>query len=160
MTRECRELMEAVADIAMVAGGDGYYGGDSRADISNMIMWAVEFEAKRKTDEHGETTYDGLNYMEAIEQFTQTKLQKEYADNQEKKGDPDDANPRRVGWAASTLHHFQGLTNTDNEDVIADLLCDLMHYCDDTKQNFTRQLVRARGMYHDETYVQGSGVEG
>lgn len=157
MTRECRELMEAVADIAMMAGGDGYYGGDSRADISKMIMWAVEFEAKRKDGEDGSVTYDGMEYIEAIEEFAAAKLEKEVGAI--KKGDPDDMNGQRSVWGAATVAHFQTLTRTDDEDAIADLLSDLMHLCDDTKQNFTHQLVRARGMYHDETHVEGSGIE-
>ena len=38
-----------------------------------------------------------------------------------------------------------------DEGAVADLLCDLMHYCDATKQDFDTQLTRALGHYAAET---------
>jgi len=47
--------------------------------------------------------------------------------------DPDDKNADRAGWARETLEFFQEITGTDDCDAIADLLCDIRHLCDQTK---------------------------
>lgn len=67
-------LLEAVADIAYMAGTKGYYSGDSRRDMATFIAWAQEFEAGRKEDAEGNEQYFGEEYMSAIETFTNRKL--------------------------------------------------------------------------------------
>lgn len=64
-----KRLLEAVADIAFIAGAHRYHSGDSREDIDLIIDGAFRFEAKRKVDEQGNETYDGGDYMTAIEGF-------------------------------------------------------------------------------------------
>jgi len=63
------KLLETLADIAYIAGYHQYYSGDSRMDISEMITWAKEFEAK-----HQDTDWDDENYMLAVEAFAEEKL--------------------------------------------------------------------------------------
>lgn len=73
MTDEER-LLEAVADIAYLAGSDGYHSGDSRENIQNFIAWAKEFEAGRDKTAEEESAYGGEDYMSAIHAFAASKL--------------------------------------------------------------------------------------
>lgn len=65
------KLLESVADIAHYAGQMKFYSGDSRADISEFIRWAKEFE-----DIHHTTNWDehNVDYIWAIEEFTESKI--------------------------------------------------------------------------------------
>jgi hypothetical protein len=65
--------------------------------------------------------------------------------------DPDNMNNDRAEWAAAALRHFQCTTGTDYEDALADLLGDLMHWCDRDNFDFEAALFRARGHYRAET---------
>lgn len=65
--------------------------------------------------------------------------------------DPDGQNDERAAWAHTALLAFQNETGTDDEDLLADLLADLLHWCDRHGYSFEDELHRARGMYHDET---------
>lgn len=67
-------LLEAVADIAFLAGAQRYHSGDSREDVSQFIAWAREFETRREVSDDGEETYNGENYMIAIEEFSVSKF--------------------------------------------------------------------------------------
>jgi len=67
-------LHETIADIAYVAGSVGYYSGDSRADIHGFIIWALEFEKLRAVDDKGNETYNGTDYMSAIELFALERI--------------------------------------------------------------------------------------
>ena len=44
--------------------------------------------------------------------------------------DPDAKNQDRADYAMQALLRFQEVTGTDDDDAIADLLCDLQHLCD------------------------------
>lgn len=66
--------MEAVADIAMIAGANMLDSDDSREDIARIVELAEEFEQHRVCPPGGEETYFGKNYMEAIEEFAIKKL--------------------------------------------------------------------------------------
>jgi len=68
-----RLLLETVADIAYMAGAARYYTGDSRQDIQTFITWAQEFEAGVQIGD-GEPSYEGLEYMSAIERFFEKKM--------------------------------------------------------------------------------------
>ncbi len=59
------DLLEAVAEIAYMAGAAHYVTANSRDAISNFIAWGMEFES---------TPYDPEDYIERIEQFTTTKI--------------------------------------------------------------------------------------
>jgi hypothetical protein len=74
---EARRLLEAVADIAFIAGANHYHSGDSRQDTDLFIKGAFEFEKKRKVDEKRNETYDGEDYMTAIERFAYDLLELE-----------------------------------------------------------------------------------
>jgi hypothetical protein len=64
-----RNLLEALADIAYIAGAEKFYGGDSRADISNFITWAKEFHKL-----HQNTNWDEIDYIETITEFAMAKI--------------------------------------------------------------------------------------
>jgi hypothetical protein len=68
-TIEDNRLLEALADIAYLAGQKGFFSGDSRNDIAEFIIWAKEFE-----EIHDETDWDEVDYIETIEAFTLNKL--------------------------------------------------------------------------------------
>lgn len=68
-TVEDFKLFEAIADIAFIAGQKGFFSGDSRTDIAEFIKWAKEFEAI-----HEETNWDEIDYVDAVEAFTNAKM--------------------------------------------------------------------------------------
>jgi len=68
-TIEDNRLLEALADIAYLAGQKGFFSGNSRNDIAEFIVWANEFE-----EIHDETDWDEVDYMDTIEAFTLNKL--------------------------------------------------------------------------------------
>lgn len=75
--------------------------------------------------------------------------------------DPDGQNEDRAEWAAEALLMFMSVTGTDQEDAVADLLCDLMHWCDrNGETGFVSELERARMHYGYETgaITEGEGV--
>jgi hypothetical protein len=65
--------------------------------------------------------------------------------------DPEGMNDRRATWAAQALATFMAATGTDREDAVADLLADLIHWCDRNAQEFGRELARAEAHYAAET---------
>jgi hypothetical protein len=65
--------------------------------------------------------------------------------------DPDGQNADRAEWAASALRHFQCTTGTDYDDALADLLCDLMHWCDREGLSFNDALSNGTSHYTAET---------
>jgi hypothetical protein len=64
--------------------------------------------------------------------------------------DPDELNDKRAEWADRAIVEFQDATGTDREDALADLLCNLMHWCDRNGFGFDEELEHGRGMYQDE----------
>lgn len=67
-------LCEAVSDIAHFAGLKKYYGGDSRNDIADFIIWAKEFEHINRGVEWGVS--DEREYIDEIAKFTLRKMGK------------------------------------------------------------------------------------
>lgn len=66
--------------------------------------------------------------------------------------DPDRMNDDRSNWAETALQAFVDVTGTDREDAVADLLADLMHWCDrNSSLSFDEELARARFHYNAET---------
>lgn len=65
--------------------------------------------------------------------------------------DPEHMNANRSGFASAAVEHFQEQTGTDDEDAVADLLADLMHFCDRDGYDFDAELARARMHYTEET---------
>jgi len=63
------KILETVADIAYTAGYHQYYSGNSRADISEYIQWANEFEKI-----HQETDWDKIDYILSVEKYTEAKI--------------------------------------------------------------------------------------
>lgn len=63
-------LLEAVADITMMAKSQDFYSGNSRQDVELIIMWAKEFEAKYKNEVWGLK----IDYMDTIEAFAIEKM--------------------------------------------------------------------------------------
>lgn len=68
-TIEDNKLFESIADIAFIAGQKGFFSGDSRADIDQIISWAKEFEAVNE-----DTDWDDVDYKDTVEAFALTKL--------------------------------------------------------------------------------------
>jgi hypothetical protein len=71
--------------------------------------------------------------------------------------DPQNKNDDRAAWAGKALAAFMQTgtiheTGTDDEEAaLADLLADLMHWCDRNNHHFNLALVRARFHYNAET---------
>ncbi len=65
--------------------------------------------------------------------------------------DPEGRNDERASWAQEAIASFMDACPTDLEDAVADLLCNLRHYCDRNNLSFMHEMDRARGMYRDET---------
>jgi hypothetical protein len=70
----------------------------------------------------------------------------------------EDMNASRVRWADMLLEEFQSLTGSDLEDAVSDLLADLMHWCDQSGQNFEKELCRAQTHYKAETAPMSDGL--
>jgi hypothetical protein len=66
-------------------------------------------------------------------------------------------NGDRAEWAAIAVETYQGETGTDDEDAVADLLCDLMHLSDADHVKgvlaFDEALRRAR--FHYDAEING-----
>ena len=54
--------------------------------------------------------------------------------------DPEGMNDSRAAWAGQAIHHFALTTGTDKEDALADLLADILHWCDRQQISFDREL--------------------
>lgn len=68
-------LIETVADIAYIFGSQGYFSGDSRADIQEVIYLAKEFE-KQNSD------WEKVDYLNLIHDYSYSKLQELHSLNQ------------------------------------------------------------------------------
>jgi hypothetical protein len=60
-------------------------------------------------------------------------------------------NDERAGLAFYAMREFAHQSATDPEDVLKDLLCDLMHWCDRHGQSFRNALDSAQNNYIAET---------
>ena len=60
------------------------------------------------------------------------------------------SNTDRAAWAATALHAFRHQTGADPEDALADLLADLMHWCDSSGHDFETEFRRAAHHYECE----------
>jgi len=58
--------------------------------------------------------------------------------------------PLSVKWAAESLILHQDNTNSDDDDAVADLLADLMHYCEFHGLDFKDELRRAEDNYGND----------
>lgn len=65
--------------------------------------------------------------------------------------DPDGQNKDRSDWAEIALEKFMYVTRCDRYDAVADLLCDLRHWCDRNGMSFMEEFGRAMGHYKEET---------
>ena len=65
--------------------------------------------------------------------------------------DPEGMNNRRAARAAQALAAFMATTGTDREDAVADLLADLIHWCDRNGKEFGHEMARAKAHYEAET---------
>jgi len=65
------------------------------------------------------------------------------------------ANYTRAEWAGAALAAFQTTVQTDDEDVVCDLLADMMHWCDLNGKNFKAEL--RRGTMHYKSEVEEDG---
>lgn len=61
------KILETIADIAYIFGSQGYFSGDSRADIQEIIHLAKKFE-KQKHD------WDKEDYINLINEYSNVKL--------------------------------------------------------------------------------------
>jgi hypothetical protein len=65
--------------------------------------------------------------------------------------DPEGMNEARAEWAGAAIHAYMARTRTDLEDVVADLVTDLEHWCDRNGQSFDAEFTRGRSNYISET---------
>ncbi len=70
--------------------------------------------------------------------------------------DPENLNDKRAAWAQCAITEFQLHTGTDTQDAVADLLCNLMHWCDRHIADFNCELQRAKYHYEAETNPQSA----
>lgn len=63
------KLLETVADIAYQSAQLKFYSGDSRADVSEFIRWAIQFEKLNLN-----TDWNENDYILSIEKFTMEKV--------------------------------------------------------------------------------------
>jgi hypothetical protein len=99
-------------------------------------------------------TYQGKYYGDF-------KIAAEFGGDTQKKLPPDaeNLNADRAEWAAAALRHFQSTTGTDSAAALADLLDDLMHWCDRNGASFDDELSRARMHYEAETTPEDTTTE-
>jgi len=64
-------------------------------------------------------------------------------------------NEDRATWAHAALRSFQWETGSDFTDALADLMADLMHWCDRYGFEFNDELERAREHYATERIEDG-----
>lgn len=74
--------------------------------------------------------------------------------------DPDGRNDMRAAWADAAIQTFRAETGTAHQDAVADLLCDLRHWCDRKGFNFDKQSERALHHYLAETGQPGPLTQG
>lgn len=65
--------------------------------------------------------------------------------------DPDGMNGERAERAESLINRYVNSTGVDRCDAVADLLNNIIHWCDRNGFVFDDELVRARDYYVDET---------
>lgn len=65
--------------------------------------------------------------------------------------DPCNDNRLRAFRANACLSHYRSMTDTDQEDCVADFLTDLMHCVDLSTLDFDTELARARANYLSDT---------
>lgn len=68
--------------------------------------------------------------------------------------DPDGKNDERAEYAAAAIRAFQHQTQTDDDDALGDLLCDLQHFADREGYDFKKMLERAAMHYEAETRAE------
>lgn len=56
------KLLETVADFSYILGRSGYFSGDSRADIQEVIHWAKVFETKNRNTDWSKNDYISEKY--------------------------------------------------------------------------------------------------
>lgn len=61
------KLLETVADIAYFFGTQGYFSGDSRADVQEIIFLAKEFESQQHD-------WEKEDYIMSIDDYSTKKL--------------------------------------------------------------------------------------
>ena len=64
-------------------------------------------------------------------------------------------NDQRSGFAEKALKAYHKETGSDFETAIADLICDLGHFCDRHGLKLAEEIDRAIGMYGEETHEKG-----
>jgi hypothetical protein len=64
-----QKFIETIAEIAYIAGVRQYYSGDSRADISDFLFWAEEFEQI-----NAEVDWTEEDYISSVERFADEKI--------------------------------------------------------------------------------------
>ena len=65
--------------------------------------------------------------------------------------DPDGMNADRERWAYAALQAFRRETRTDEDDALADLLCDLQHWASRNGVDFDAEMRRADMHFEAET---------
>ncbi|ENZ78039.1 MULTISPECIES: hypothetical protein [Ralstonia] len=71
--------------------------------------------------------------------------------------DPEGLNDERALWARQALDVFKRVTGCEEESVVGDLLCNLMHHCDRAGVDFMSEMGRAVRHYEEETSTDAAG---
>ena len=64
-------------------------------------------------------------------------------------------NANRAEWAGAAIETFRADTGTDQEDAVADLLADLMHFCDLVEGQPSFDAALERGRMHYDAEISG-----
>jgi len=67
------------------------------------------------------------------------------------KPDPEGMNGVRADWAHEALSAFRKACRGDAENAVADLICNLGHWCDRNGFDFEHEIRSGFGMYEEET---------
>src|SRR5438874_664600 len=121
----------------------GKCGQEDRFRIAAMISCIVTDDGSEPVGDH---EWDDDSATDCPECGFNAKL-KDFRTMIELPPDPDGMNNSRAQWAATALSAFMDETGTDEEDALADLLADLMHWADRSSSAFNAALERARMHY-------------
>ncbi len=154
-----QRVFQTSVDIAFMCGGADWGTGNSETDYKLFTEWAELVQSARQVDTEGHVTYAGREYYTHIWNVVSQKRQERdpSANVLTIPPDPEGENDHRAEWAGEALEAFRAQTGTEQGDSVADLICDLHHWCDRNNMNFQQQVGRAKGMYEDETYDDNEG---
>jgi len=142
-----KSLYQVIWEHGQASGSlPGYHTSRKQAEAAarewKRGMLDIETTPKDRRDARAEYHWEVITVRQEVEEPAAAKRLPP---------DPDEINDDRAEWAGKALAAFMDCTRTWEEDAVADLIADLMHWCDRNGQDFARELARGQGMYREET---------